>query len=203
MIPRLHDKHYSRNLKTAIICSLSVIIILFIFFPGINGKKEKIYVPPELFSTDDIPPTIQPNVSSGKKFSMPEIPDIKFSEISSRIEMLHDVLIGTQNNLHKNSENLNPTKNNRGSGDSPAFQPRQIKEVLPEKTFEKITGDIILSLKIGKDGKVEKYILLANTTDSEECLRNVLNAVKESRWQVNKINGREAEYWIKKEYHFK
>lgn len=203
MIPRLHDKHYSRDLKTAIIFSLSVVVLVFIFFPKLNDKKEKIYIHPEIFSVEDIPSTVQPQALHNKNFQIPEIPEIKFPDISLRIEILHDVLVGSNNKAQNNTANTGPLNNKQVSRDNLAFQPRQIKEVLPEKTGEKVTGDIILSLMIGKDGKVEKYILLANTTDNEECLRNVLNAVYKSRWQAAKINGRAEEYWVKKEYNFK
>ena len=88
MIPRLHDKHYSRNLKAALICSLLLVLVLFSFFPKIKFKREKFVEPAVLFYVEDIPVTVQTQKVLEKEFGSPKLPSIKIPDINDLPELL-------------------------------------------------------------------------------------------------------------------
>jgi membrane protein involved in colicin uptake len=91
-----------------------------------------------------------------------------------------------------------------GTGDGTvllSFTPRQILEVIPQNQSN-FKGIIKLSVKIGKDGLVKNHKILQNTSNSAQCLANVLEAVYRSKWQSVKIEGRIVEYWTEKTYRF-
>lgn len=203
MVPRLHDKHYSRDLKAALICSLCLFLLLFIYFPDIRVNDKIIRVPEVIFSVKDIPATIQNSPGENIEYSPPKAPAIAIKPINNRIEVLGDVKIqALPSNIYYSRDPGNDVTAKQGNN-SITFSPRQIKEVLPRKPALDVKGFIKLSLMIGKDGKVKRYILLSNSTDNSECLKNVLEAVYKSRWQIAKAGGREIEYWVEKTYNFK
>jgi hypothetical protein len=82
------------------------------------------------------------------------------------------------------------------------FTPRQLLDVLPERIDQTVSGLIILSLRIGKDGTVKDFKVIKNTTDCNPCLQNVITAVKQSKWEPAVINNQKIEYWIDKLYQF-
>ncbi len=203
MIPRLHDRHYSRDLKAAITCSLSVTLFIFLFFPVIKHNHEKIIVTHELFSLQDIPVTRQPMQRQKIRINFPKIPDIKIADINEPPEKLHDVPIVTNQPKAVGSENKHYREVGNELVDQYTFTPRQIKEVLPQKTVDEVQGFVKISLLIGLDGKVVKYKIISNTTGNSQCLESVLVAVYNSRWQVAFINGQKVQYWVDKIYNFK
>ena len=203
MIPRLHDKHYSRNLKAAIICSLLLILLLFTFFPRIKYQSKKVVDPAVLFYVEDVPVTVQTQRNRGKEYGSPTLPPIKIPDINDRPELLEDAEITSSTLISKNDNSISESKTRQTSMGNKSFMPRQIKEVLPKKIGSGINGYIKLSLMIGKDGKVEKHIIVANTTNNTACLEDVLDAVYRSRWQVVKVNGNNIGYWVEKTYNFK
>jgi hypothetical protein len=81
------------------------------------------------------------------------------------------------------------------------FVPRQILEVLPQN-IEREKGEILILLKIGKDGYVKEHKVIINTIDDPIGLRNVLEAAYKSRWEKIKIEGSQIEYWVEKKYRF-
>jgi len=81
------------------------------------------------------------------------------------------------------------------------FIPRQILEVLPQNV-EGEKGEILLLLKIGKDGFVKEHKVIINTIEGPNGLKNVLEAAYRSRWEKLKIEGSQIEYWVEKKYRF-
>jgi len=81
------------------------------------------------------------------------------------------------------------------------FVPRQILEVLPLNVDEE-KGEILLLLKIGKDGSVKEHKVIINTLENTLGLKNVLEAAYKSRWEKLKMEGMQIEYWIEKKYRF-
>ncbi len=203
MIPRLYNRHYSRELKGALIFSLLLINLLFLFFPKIKEIKKQITVAPELFTIQDIPATRQIFNSHYADVKRPLIPQIKISNIPENPEILNDIPI-SHSDLNNGTEEYKRNKSSIKSDiDNSIFVPRQIKEVLPSKTTGEISGQINISLKIGKNGKVVKYKIISNTTGNSQCLENVIKAVSSSRWQVLEINRQKEEYWVDKVYNFR
>jgi hypothetical protein len=82
------------------------------------------------------------------------------------------------------------------------FTPRQLFDVLPERSNQSISGSIILSLRIGIDGEVKEYKVIKNTTECDLCLANVIKAVQQSKWEPALVNNQKVEYWIDKTYQF-
>lgn len=81
------------------------------------------------------------------------------------------------------------------------FIPRQILEVLPEKS-ECSKGMIILALHVGKNGNVKTHKVMMNSSGRQICLEKVIEAAYKSRWQSVKIEGDVVEYWVEKTYTF-
>lgn len=91
-----------------------------------------------------------------------------------------------------------------GTGDGTmavSFTPRQILEVIPEQRSN-FKGAVKLSVRIGKEGLVKDHKVLQNSTNSSECLAEVLKAAYKSKWQSVKIEGKLIEYWTEKTYRF-
>ncbi len=204
MIHKPEKIHYSRDFKIALIISLSIVILLFLFFPHDLGKKKTLSGNNSIiFTVNDIPPTIQSSGTRQKTVQLPHVPAILIPSDIEQPELLKDVEI-TGNNLKTDITGTNGELSSGKSKTSASlpFVPRQILEVMPKKVDKNVNGYIKLSLKIGTDGKVESYIVLINTTNCSQCLKNVLTAVLKSRWQPATVNGNKIEYWVEKSYNF-
>jgi hypothetical protein len=204
MLPRRHSLHYSRNLKAALIISLTLIISIFYFAPDFSFLHNNSDTSqPIIFSSNDVPPTVQSEELKQTSSIRPHEPAIVFNGNLVPVDILKDVYM--ENNSSNSSSNSgigNSSINKTGSSSVSPFIPRQILEVIPKKVDENIRGIIKLSLKIGKDGKVVSYIVLLNTTDCSECLKNVIAAIHKSEWEPASVNGNKIEYWIEKSYKF-
>lgn len=198
--------YYTRNYEIALILSLVIVILFFVFSPDQNKTTDKIpYFYEPLITIVDIPNTRQSNQSSLSPPPMPEIPS-QFIPVDEP-ELLADVIIkesNTEKNSNGSSEN---TKSSIGTSkgiyeaSSFPFVPRQIVEVVPEKV-DGGEGAIKLKLLIGKDGYVMKHEVMNNSTNKTKCLTFVVNAVYKSRWQPVSFDGEKVEYWLEKTYVF-
>ncbi|NMB81713.1 MAG: hypothetical protein GYA14_07825 [Ignavibacteria bacterium] len=198
--------YYARNYEIAIILSLIIVLLLFVFSPDFNKTTYKTpYFYEPLITIVDIPNTWQSNQSSLSPPPMPEIPS-QFIPVDEP-ELLADVIIkesNTEKNSNGSSEN---TKSSIGTSkgiyeaSSFPFVPRQIVEVVPEKV-DGGEGAIKLKLLIGKDGYVMKHEVMNNSSNKPKCLTFVINAVYKSRWQPVSFDGEKVEYWIEKTYVF-
>ena len=83
------------------------------------------------------------------------------------------------------------------------FTPRQLFDIMPERTDESVSGMIILSLRIGIDGEVKDYKVVQNTTGNNTVLKNVIKVAMQSKWESAVLNNQKVEYWIDKTYLFK
>ncbi|MCW9095472.1 MAG: energy transducer TonB [Ignavibacteriaceae bacterium] len=80
--------------------------------------------------------------------------------------------------------------------------PRQLLEVLPDKRNRNYSGSLKLKLKIDRSGKVADYVILFNSIDCEDCLKEIISAVYKSLWEPGIKNGLETEFWVEKSYTF-
>lgn len=121
-----------------------------------------------------------------------------------------DSLVGGGSGLSTGKGTGIGSGNGKGIGDgsdwglgsrSLPFVPRQILEVLPQNVDGE-KGEILLLLKIGKDGFVKEHKVIINTLDNTLGLKNVLEAAYKSRWEKIKMEGTQIEYWIEKKYRF-
>ena len=200
------DKYfYRRNIQVSLIISLLIAILLFNFFPDFQDSKTKlIKVESPLITIDDIPQTIQKKENKISFAVKPPLPAILIPD-DIFIEMLDNIKIMSGDNTNNNNidELILLKKENKESGIKiNSFVPKQILEVVPGKIGNNYKGIINLSLKIGKDGKVIEHKVLINTTHSPECLKQVITAAYNSRWEPVTIGGERKEYWIEKTYKF-
>lgn len=196
MINNKYKFNYFTNLERGFILSLLIVIFLFYFFPRfkINIPELPDYQSHEILVLD-MPKTIQ---LIKKTRPRPVRPIILIP--SDEIETLDYVEIDFKNadiSLFDGLDSVITDLNKL------PYIPRQILEVVPKKNEENIKGEIILSLRIGMDGRVKKYIIVKNTTNSLTCLNNVIQAAQKSRWQSVKIKEEFYEYYIRKSYIFK
>lgn len=199
-----HDViYYELHIKIGVIISLLISIFLFFVFPKNKTEKKEIpYFREPLITVIDIPNTQQ---------SMQSAPPIPAAPVISNLliliddpEILPDVVIkeaSTQKNGTTEGTSKGSGKTGVYEASSFPFVPRQILEVVP-KNEDDSEGFVKVRVLVGVDGYVREHKILSNTTKSEVCLRNVVNAVYKSRWQPIAIEGEKVEYWIEKTYAF-
>ena len=199
---KILKNEYRINFKLSLISSLSVCILLFLFFPYIAPPSP----PPVeyqslLFTINDLAPnTKQDNIVNTK----PQEPKIFTPGIIDEPEILPDeevVSITKKENNGKGNFNV-PGKGARLDAPLLPFIPRHILEVLPQNVDENVKGLIEIELKIGTDGKVIKHKVIVNTTDSQKCLQSVITAAYKSKWKPVKIKDNNIVYWVEKTYRF-
>jgi len=168
--------------------------MLFYLFPEWEIKNNPIeyYVPSIQITV--VPRTIQ------KTRRRPPLPTKPFIPLESEEEeIIEDVRIN-QNEIKGESDSLSYQEFLAGVPLS--FKPRQILEVVPQNVNEDIRGIIILQLRIGISGKVTNYRVILNSTDSDVCLQNAIDAAKKSVWEAAVVNDKPVIYWIEKTYKF-
>ena len=192
-------KYYFRNFQIALVLSLALVISAFIFFPEIQ-RENPVRDLQESFVIliEDIPATSQSGLSSKKK--KPLVPKIIIAAEIEEPEILNDIEI-KRNVIHAENidENEGGEKNNASNLSGGIINPRQILEVLP-KEKNNFKGRINLSLKVNSEGEVTAHKILSNTTNSEQCLEEVLRAAYKSKWEPF-LNDRN-ELWVEKSYSF-
>lgn len=197
----MEDKiHYNRNINLGLILSLALTLIAFLILPhsGIKMQEHEFYSEP-VINLIEMPQTRLPAPSAASlPPALPKVSD--FIPAIDDPEILGDAEITTGRLLSGAGNGISETGRSNEFSSLP-FVPRQILEVIPEKV-EGAEGAIKLRLKIGIDGYVKDYVLSANTTSREVCLKNVMAAVMKSRWQPVSIDGGKIEYWIDKTYIF-
>ncbi len=184
---------YSHKLQLSYLIVLILIIGIFYNFPRFSIKVTPVTIYTHPIEIIHIPPT-KHNVTRRPPPPRPQIP-----VAAEELEILLPVLINTKasNAIEENSLN-----SDLQSGLPEGYRPRQLLEVVPEKVDEEFSGEIVLALRIGKNGKVIKHRVLHNSTESAICKENALNAAKASLWESATINGKPVEYWIEKTYKF-
>ena len=198
MISRFKEhNHYSRNIKISIIFSELLIICVFLFAPNINHGKIIKFSEPLIF-IDDIPVTIQParNISIE-----PKNPEIFIDAEIDEPVILDDIVFSKtdQQDLSISKNVTDAIKLNETGEHSP---PRQLLEVLPDKNNINYSGSIKLKIKINSSGKVADYVILFNSIECEDCLKEIISAVFKSQWKPARKNGSETEFWVEKSYTF-
>lgn len=199
MINRSEKKNYLRNVEVGLIASLAILISVFKFFPDISFlPSEKIFEEKVTLVLEDVPITIQSPAKPGK--SKPSVPVILIQSEIEEPEILSDVEIDENNFLDDEEGNGKIA----GLDDdkvpvSGFFNPRQVLEVLP-KDKDGFNGRIELSLKLNEEGEVTAHKILSNTTNSDQCLEEVLKAAYKSKWEPFLSN--QKEFWVEKSYVF-
>lgn len=195
MISNLNKSDYAKNIQRGLAIALLLMIFLFYSFPEYREESQPtlLYDHPEIIMIE-IPHTRQPAQSKRPRPMPPSIP-IPADEAEILDELTLEIP-DLQQGLH-----LPALSNVLQAGELP-FIPRQVLEVVPENPDLQVSGEITLSLRIGVDGKVKEHRLISNSTQSDNCLKTVLDAAYKSRWQIITIDEKNYEYWIEKTYRF-
>lgn len=198
MITREDKKYYFRNFQLALITSLAISILAFVFFPKFeNTSVDQTLAENFVIHIDDIPATRQSGESSEKR--KPEAPKILIASEIDEPRILNDVKIPETGDLEKDADEQNGNSGLTSASVSGGINPRQILEVLPKKGKD-FKGRINLSLKLNEEGNVTAHKILSNTTTSAECLEQVLEAAYKSKWEPFLNN--QTELWVEKSYNF-
>ncbi|PIW70048.1 MAG: hypothetical protein COW08_03920 [Ignavibacteriales bacterium CG12_big_fil_rev_8_21_14_0_65_30_8] len=185
--------NHQYGFKISLIFSLLIFISLFSFIPIENKNKEmKVENLFDLSDVITIPPTKQVN----ENIAYPKLPKIFIPVEETEDYILSDEIIAKLNLVKNEKVNLNSNIK------FISYQPKQTLEVLPKKVGEDIKGYVKIKIKIGENGIAQDYKILENTTQSKECIEEVVNAVYKSRWEAFNKTTSEKEYWIKKTYWF-
>ncbi len=193
--------NYNRNIKLSLIISLTLMIVLFEFFPKSNlNIKTIINIDEPIITYSDIPSTIQP--SNSKTNTKPKPPLIKISDNIIEPKILDDIYVDLSSLNELNNIGVVKDKNTISGFTEINYKPRQIYEIVPKFADENIKGEVNLFLQIDSEGNVKNYKILSNTLDCPECLQKVLSAINKSKWKPAIINGRKTELWVEKKYTF-
>ncbi len=172
---------------------LILLISVFLLFQRIPEKN----APVPVFRVPALSVTIIPRtVQKTKTAPPPEKPVIPVS--SDEIDILDNIPV----HYPKKNRNLHLETHGAYQVEELPYVPRQILEVLPANCGQKIQGRIDLALLIDTEGHVKDVRVLKNTTASDLCLKNVLQAVHQSRWEAVTIDVKKVSYWISKSYVF-
>ncbi|MBN1406355.1 MAG: hypothetical protein JW956_01120 [Calditrichaceae bacterium] len=191
----IYKAGYTKRLEVSLIVSLLILIILFYLFPVFLSGA---FILPDISNPQitviEIPQTVQKYAKRPPQPSRPAIPIP-----SDDIALLDDIPI----EFEQVQDFIMPGKIfNPDELEGLPYMPRQVLEVLPEKTENNPKGEILLSLHIDKNGKVKTHKVISNTTGSDICLQHVIKAAYSSRWQPVIIDSSIYEYWIYKTYKF-
>ncbi|MEJ2544643.1 MAG: hypothetical protein P8Y99_11300 [Calditrichaceae bacterium] len=191
----IYKTGYKKRLELSLVFSLLILLILFYLYPVfLSGIFVLPDIPNPQINVIDIPQTVQNRAKRPPQPSRPAIP-----VPSEDIAILDDIPIDFEQvqDFNMPGKIFNPDEL-----EGLPYIPRQILEVLPEKTENNPKGEILLSLHIDKNGKVKAHKVISNTTGSDICLQHVIKAAYSSRWQPVIIDSNIYEYWIYKSYKF-
>ena len=185
---------YNFDLDKAFIAALSICIILFYLSPRVAAISTPKHNPPVIrIDVVDIPQTNQTQPVRPR----PQKPLV--SALSEEVDILDDVEIQSEEYDIKAASGINDIVQ---AIEKLPVQPRQILEVVPQNKNENLQGKITLKLRIGMDGTVKEERILLDTIKDSDCLKQVLTAARNSRWQPIQLKGQKVEYWVEKSYIF-
>jgi protein TonB len=187
---------YQIRLELSFISVLSILILIFILFPKFEPKLEENF---EVYISNieaiQIPITYQSEQFKRPPVAKPAIPvESEETQIMDDIEvesMISEHIIGKDGLMPPIELKKLP------------YTPRQLYEVLPEESDEKIIGEVRLLLKIDVNGKVDEYKIIRSSISSEAYLDKVIEAALHSKWAPAVINNRPVIYWVEKSYKFR
>lgn len=188
----MKELRYRRTFKFALILSLFIWVVFFYLFPKfkmISPSEEKridikIYV-------SDIPQTLQKNNATSPPPAKPYgfIP-IPAEEADFPEEITFSTIPGSGK------------ATSFASGIAPEVPPKPILEVYPTVSGVSCSGHIRLLLLVNKNGIVESFEIVENTTQTDTCVALAIEAAKKSRWIPAKVNNRAVDSWVTKTYKF-
>lgn len=195
-----NDKNYQTRLELGFIISLLIVILLFVLSKRYNVSYESMGLPKIAFDflVENVPETRQ-----GIPRKRPKRPDVIIpveDEVVPEDETIEDF----EFSLFDGPEG--PPQYPEGEGFSAEILPRPIAEVIPEFPKEdlknKVEGVVSLHIYVNSKGKVEKVIILENTTGSTRCADAAKKAAFKNRFIPAKMKQKSIGMWIIKKYTF-
>ncbi len=186
------DQYFFKTFKQSLVITLILLITIFYFFPRFDkiSHQKSPEIPIKIY-VSDIPVTRQ------KQSARPPAPSKPSGVIPIPAEK--DVL-PERIEIGGDSSALSPAFPNAGI---PAEVPaRPLLEVYPDVSGTSCKGFIRILLLVNKQGKVESYEILENSTGSEKCAGLAITAARKSRWIAAKVGGEPVESWVTKTYKF-
>ncbi len=193
MIGHRLEKQKDRQIfRVSLIVSLSMLIILFYFFPKYdisqnNPDKKlqiKIYV-------SDIPLTVQ------KTSERPKAPPKPAGLIPVPAE---ETELPEEFDLEKSIDgsDIGPL----AEGVPAEIPARPILEVYPDVSGTSCKGFVRILVLVDNQGKVTSVEILDNTTGSQKCLDLAIKAAKQTQWLAAKVGDKTVDSWVTKTYKF-
>ncbi len=193
---------YQKTIRQALVGALALLLILLHIFPkNVEHTAKEIPRLDFKFTIEDIPATRQ-TVRKGR--TPPPRPVIPVASEDPDVPQ----------NL-----TIDETEFSYDFGDSPAGQsgltagkadtipPRPMVQVLPEypKELQKqnVRGIVRLMLWVNEKGQVEESVVVKNTTNSQVCAEEALDAARRSSYIPASINGKAVGAWVSCTYSFK
>ncbi len=184
--------NYMRRLQASIAGALMVFVFIFLCFPRFSQKENEL---PQYRANNIEIVSIPRTRQQVRKLPRPPHPVIPVA--ADELEVLEEVPLEISPESEVNLSNI--PSGPLDAEDLP-YLPRQTLEVMPEPCAPDISGEIKVLILVDKNGRVKNYRIIKNTTHSRSCLKNIVAALKNSRWDVVVLPTGKVEYWIKKIY---
>ncbi len=185
------NRYFFTILKISLFLSLTLLVLIFYFFPRFprlsTGKETSIQI--QIY-VSEIPRTQQlshPKPPPVRPFGMIPVPT-EDADLPAEIEE------GAVPSVSPGETDV--------TGLIPEIPARPILEVYPTVSGLTCKGYVRLLLLINNSGYTETIEIIENTTGSDTCLTQVLEAVRKSRWLPATVNDRAVNSWVTKTYKF-
>ncbi len=186
---------YIKKLQLSFVFVLFSLILLFWSFPKFKQLPKPIpQVHIENLNVVRIPRTVQKRKAAPPPLK-PVIP-----VAGEEMEILDEVPVEISEKVSISGQTIG---NLPLSEDDLPYAPRQIIEALPKVDDLKISGTVVIKMLIDKNGRMKKYKIISNSTNSSIAISRVIEAARKSRWESIQLNQTKVEYWITKVYQFK
>ncbi len=193
---------YRETIRIALVGALAFLLLLLHIFPK-NVERVPKEIPPLdfKFTIEDIPATRQTVRKGRTPPPRPVVPvPSEYPEVPRNLTIDETVF-----NYDFGDSPIGQSGLTAGKGDT--IPPRPVVQVLPEypKELQKqnVRGIVRVMLWINEQGKVAKSVVVENTTNSQVCAEEALDAARRSSYIPATIGGEKVGAWVSTTYSFK
>jgi len=183
---------YTKRLQASLAGTLFLFVVLFLAFPRFYNHRAAI----PTYRADNIEIVSIPRTQQKQTPRLPRPVRPVIPVAAEELDVLEEVPI-----IIQQDSTVAPIMSGAplDAEDLP-YLPRQTLEVMPASCGKDINGKIEVLVLIDKKGRVKDHRVLYNTTNSRQCLKKIIAALKKSRWEVVTLPTGKVEYWIRKTY---
>ncbi len=190
---------YEARLERAVVVTLALLIVFFVAFKEVHVQRSKpAPVVIKALAVEEVPATRQ-----GARRPPPKRPAVP---IPSESEDLPEDETIEETTLQEGSGERVSEGRSEGVGGEVLYLPRTIRDVIPEypeKLRGKVKGVVKLMLEVGPDGRVQKVLVVENSTGSRVLEAAAVKAAKQCLfWPPRDAKGRPVSVWVPKLYRF-